>query len=87
MCIPVDEVEIFLQVSGVDMALTELQLSPRVVVNVINTHLLHDAKTSLRRERDLEEDAKEDKVVAQGADEGIKCGGEMGRIMRVKEIW
>lgn len=76
--LPVNEAEIFLQVSCVDMALAELQLSARVVVNVVNTHFLHDAKTSLRRERDLEGDGEEDKDVVRKADEGIK-GGRDGK--------
>lgn len=50
--LPVNEVKVFLQVSWVNMALAELQLSSRVVVNVVNTHFFHDAKTSLRRQRD-----------------------------------
>lgn len=46
--LPVDEIKVFLQVSHVDVAFAELQLSTRVVVNVVDTHLLHDAKASLR---------------------------------------
>ena len=48
--LPVNEVKVFLKVSRVNMALAELQLSTRIVVNVVNTHFLHDAKTSLRRQ-------------------------------------
>lgn len=47
--LPVNEAEVFLQVSRVDVGFAKLQLSSRVVVNVVNTHFLHDAKTSLRR--------------------------------------
>lgn len=47
--LPVNEAEVFLQVTRVDVGLAELQLSSGVVVNVVNTHFLHDAKTSLRR--------------------------------------
>lgn len=50
--LPADEAEILLQVSRVDVALAELQLSPRVVVNVVHTHFIHDAKTSLSNQRD-----------------------------------
>lgn len=38
------------------MAFAKLQLSSRVVVNVVNTHFIHDAKSSLRIQRDLDED-------------------------------
>lgn len=47
MSTPADEGKIFLQVSRINVALAELQLSLRVVVNVVHAHLLHDAKTSL----------------------------------------
>lgn len=57
--LPVNEVKVFLQVSLVNVALAELQLSSRIVVNVVNTHFLHDAKTSLRRQRDLDGDGEE----------------------------
>lgn len=46
--LPVNEVKVFLQVLWVNVALAELQLSSRVVVNVVDTHFIHDAKTSLR---------------------------------------
>ncbi len=46
--LPVNEVKEFLQVFCVDVGFAELQLSSRVVVNVVNTHFLHDAKTSLK---------------------------------------
>lgn len=49
--LPVNEVKIFLQVSLVNVALAELQLGMGVVVNVVDTHFLHDAKTTLRRQR------------------------------------
>lgn len=48
---PVNEAKIFLQVSEVHVALAELQLRSRVVVNVVHTHLLHDAKPSLTGEQ------------------------------------
>lgn len=51
---PVNEAKIFLQVSEVHVALAELQLSSRVVVNVVHTHLLHDAKTSLGEGAELD---------------------------------
>lgn len=54
--LPVNEVKVFLQVSRVNVALAELQLGSGVVVNVVNTHFLHDAKTSLRRQRGLDGD-------------------------------
>lgn len=47
--LPVNDVKVFLKVSWVNVGFAELQLSPRVVVNVVDTHFLHDAKTSLRR--------------------------------------
>ena len=47
--LPLNEIKVFLQVSWVNMAFAELQLSPRVVVNVVDTHFLHDAETTLRR--------------------------------------
>lgn len=50
--LPVNEVKIFLQVSRVDVGLAQLQLGARVVVDVVNAHFLHDAETSLRRQRD-----------------------------------
>lgn len=50
--LPADEAEKPLQASRVDVALAELQLSPRVVVNVVHTHFIHDAKTSLSNQRD-----------------------------------
>lgn len=49
--LPANGVKVFLQVSCVDVGLAELQLSSRIVVNVVNTHFLHDAKTSLKRRR------------------------------------
>lgn len=46
--LPVNEVKEFLQVSWVNVGLAELQLSTRVVVNIVDTHFLHDAKTALK---------------------------------------
>lgn len=57
--LPVNEVKVFLQVSWVNMGLAELQSSSRIVVNVVDTHFLHDAKTSLRRQRVLDGGGKE----------------------------
>lgn len=45
--LPVNKAKVLLQVFWFDVALAQLQLSSRVVVNVVNTHFLHDAKTSL----------------------------------------
>ena len=76
MCVlPVNEVKVFLQVSWVNVALAELQLSSRVVVNVVNTHFFHDAKASLRTERDLDGDRGRCRYI-QRTDVGIK-GGEV----------
>lgn len=56
--LPVSGLKVFLQVFGVDVGLAQLQLGSRVVVNVVDAHFVHDAKTSLRRRRDS--DAGED---------------------------
>lgn len=54
MCVlPVNDIKVFLQISWINMAFAELQLSPRIVMNVVDTHFLHDAKTSLRKRSDL----------------------------------
>lgn len=61
MCVrvlPVNEVKVFLKVSWVNMGFAQLKMSPRVVMNVVDTHFLHDAKTSLRRPTDLKGDKK-----------------------------
>lgn len=50
--LPANGVEVSLQVFRVYVGLAELQLSSRIVVNVVDTHFLHDAKTSLKRQRD-----------------------------------
>lgn len=52
--LPANGVKVSLQVSRVYVGLAELQLSSRIVVNVVDTHFLHDAKTSLKRQRDLD---------------------------------
>lgn len=49
--LPVNEAEIFLQVIQVHVALAQLQLSARVVVDVVDAHFLHDAETTLRIHR------------------------------------
>ena len=50
MCVlPVNEIKVFLQVSWVNVGFAELQLSPRVVVNVVDAHFICDAETALRR--------------------------------------
>lgn len=59
--LPVNEVKVFLKVSWVNVGFAQLKMSPRVVLNVVDTHFLHDAKTSLRRQRDLKGDKKENK--------------------------
>lgn len=51
--LPVDEVKIFLKVSWVNVGFAQLKMGPRVVVNIVDAHFLHDAKTSLRRRTDL----------------------------------
>lgn len=43
--------EELLQVVLVHVGLAELQLGPRVVVHVVDTHLLHDSEASLRINR------------------------------------
>lgn len=58
--LPVHGGKVFLQVSSVNVGLAELQLSSRVVVNVVDTHFVHDAKTSLKRQRDSDGDGEED---------------------------
>lgn len=70
--LPVNEVKVFLQVSGVNVALAELQLSAGVVVDVVNAHLLHDAKTSLRRRRHSDGDGggRQMQVYMRGKEEG-----------------
>ena len=50
--LPVNGLKVLLQVVGVHVGLAQLQLGPRVVVNVVDAHFVHDAKTSLRRRRD-----------------------------------
>lgn len=47
---PVNEGEVFLQVCWVDVGLAELQMRARVVVDVVDTHFLINAKASLRRD-------------------------------------
>lgn len=70
--LPVNQIKVFLQVSRVNMAFAELQLSPRVVVDIVDTHFLHDAKTSLRRWRDLVGDGKGGEDIVQREDVGIR---------------
>lgn len=45
---PAHGAEVLLQVIHVHVGLAELQHGSRVVVNVVDAHLLHDAKSSLR---------------------------------------
>lgn len=47
--LPVDETEVFLQIICVHVALAQLQLSTGVIMDVIDTHLFHDPKTTLRK--------------------------------------
>lgn len=48
---PVHGSEELLQVVRVHVGLAELQLGPRVVVHVVDAHLLHDAEAPLRTDR------------------------------------
>lgn len=78
---PVNGVEVFLQVFWVHVTLAQLQLGARIVVNVVNTHLLHYAEASLRKRRDL--GAGRNRWTVQRADVGIR-GGRDGGIKRKK---
>lgn len=54
--VPVDEAEVLLQVAGIHVTLAQLQLGAGVVVHVVHTHLLHNAKATLKprnREREF----------------------------------
>lgn len=48
---PAHGAEVLLQVLHVHVGLAELQQGSRVVVDVVHTHLLHDAESSLSSRR------------------------------------